>query len=496
MRLEKSSRKLIRASRISIAVIALIAIGAAPAAAGGWRRPVTVSNDGVQDLLDDFPGFTSSPDGRHVALVTLREHKGIVVYPVLQSGRLGRGSYLPGSKDANYPWESSQAEQAAHGQYPDAAVNGNGLFAVAWQTLKGSGPIGNDAGTCNCAIRVGVGTAGGHFRSILLARTGDAVLGVQITSAGQVQVLWEARDHHLMLAKIDKPWRSAAQSAIGPEATAVPGPSEERETFLIEHARHPEILSERGGPILLAQEPFLAATPIELSWPAGETVGDWSLLSNGDGLTMAVIANVQQNALEVATPYGAGSTSTFHPVSPLVFGTTAHPSRCALAGDTNARGEALVAWTCYPGELGSEVLRAALLDPEGAVTAISPPDSGRFGPSGAAVAFDDAARGVIAEEGEEYASIFLGGRRFSHWRPIRHGPNDSQSTVAVGVLSNGVGLASWVEGPSEDENAPTWAGRIRLDRSEPEPSPGTPPVALATRLSALRNQRSGILSGG
>jgi hypothetical protein len=425
----------------------------------------------VQDRLDDFPGFVSSPDGRHVDLVTLREHKGIVVYPVLRSGRLGRGSFLPGSKDADYPWKISQAERAAHGQYPDAAINRSGLVAVAWQTLKGSGEIGFGQGVCDCAIRVDVGTAGGRFSSIVLARTGGAALGVQITPTGQVQVLWEAGERRLMLAEIDKPWRSVTQRAILPEA-ARGGRSEE--TFLIEHAGHPEILSERGGTILLAREPSLAATPIDLSWPAGEAVGGRSLLSDGEGLEMAVIANVRQNALEVARPYGAGSTSTFHPVSPLVFGTSAHPSRCALAGGANARGEALVAWTCYRGELGSEVLRAALLDPEGAVTAISPADSGWFGQSGPAVAFDDAGRGVIAEEREDekYASIFLGDSRFSQWRPIRHGPNEAQSTVAVGVTSSGVGLATWVEEPSQAENTPTWAGRIQLDRSELEPGTG------------------------
>jgi hypothetical protein len=468
---EKSSRKIVGASRVSVAVIAVIAIGAAPAAAGRWRRPVTVSYDRVQDLLDDFPGFVSSPDGRRVDLVTLREHTGIVVYPVLRSGRLGSGSFLPGSKDADYPWEIPQAEQAAHGQYPDAAVNGNGVVAVAWQTLKRSG----DVGICSCAIRVDVGTAGGHFSSIVLAHTGRAVLGVQVTPAGQVQVLWEAGERHLMLAEIDKPWRSATQRAILLEA-ATRGQSEE-ETFLIGDTGHPEILSEREGAVLLAQEPFRAAAPVGLSWPAGEAVGGWSLLSDGDGPAMAVVANVQHNALEVATPYGTGSTSAFHPVAPLLFGASVHPSRCALAGDTNARGEALVAWSCYPGEPGSEVLRAALLDPEGAVTAVSPADSGRFGnKQGPVVAFDDAGRGVVAEEGEEYASIFLDGGLFSHWLPIRHGPNDAQSTVAVGVMSNGVGLAAWVEEPSATENTPAWEGRIRLDRSEPEPSPSTPPA--------------------
>jgi hypothetical protein len=59
-------------SRICIAASALIAVCASPAAAGGWRRPVTVSDDGVQDRLDDFPGFVSSPDGRRVDLVTMR----------------------------------------------------------------------------------------------------------------------------------------------------------------------------------------------------------------------------------------------------------------------------------------------------------------------------------------------------------------------------------------------------------------------------------------
>ncbi len=103
------------------------------------------------------------------------------------------------------------------------------------------------------------------------------------------------------------------------------------------------------------------------------------------------------------------------------------------------------------------------------MTAISPADFGWFGnKSGPAVAFDDAGHGVVADEGWPYASIFLGGSRFSQWLSICHGPNEAQPTVAVGVMSSGVGLATWVEEPSGTENTPTWAGRIRLDRSEPE----------------------------
>ena len=478
--LEKSSRKAIEASLISIAAIALIAISAGPAVAGRWRRPVTVSDDGVQDRLDDFPGFVSSPDGGRVALVTLREHKGIVVYPVRRIGRLGRGSFLPGSKDADYPWQDTQAEEAAHGEYPDAAMNGNGLVAVAWQTLTGSHEVGppSQVGICHCAIRVDVGTAGGHFSSILLTRTGNAVIGVQITPSGQVQVLWEAGEGHLVLAEIDRPWRSATQRAILPEG-ASRGWSEG--AFLIEQEGHPEILSEGARTILLAQEPFLAATPVDLAWRAGDRDSGSSLLSDGDGPAMAVITNLEQNTLEVATPSGDGSTSTFHPVSPLLLGTDASPTWCVLAGDMNARGEALVAWICYPGELRPPVLRAALLDSEGAVTAISPADPcWDYGQPRPAIAFDDAGRGVVADEGEgdTYASIFLGGNRFSQWRPIRHGENESQPTVAVGVTSIGVGLASWVEEPSQGESAATWAGRIRIDRSQPErqPPPSSPPA--------------------
>ncbi len=481
---------MIRASRIFIAVIALIALGTRSAAAHSWGRPVTVSYDGVPDRLDDFGGFVASPDGKHVALVTLREHKGIVIYPLKRNGRLGRGSYLPGSKNADYPWEMHQAEQAAHGQYPDAAMNDKGIVAVAWQTLKGSEDIGPGGGICNCTIRVDVGTPGAHFSSIVLAPRGDAVLGVQIAPSGHLQVLWEAGERHLVVANAHKPWRSAIERAIPP--AAAPGSAED--TFLIEREGQPEILSESKEAILLARNPFMAATPIDLAWPAGETAGSWSLLSGGNGLTMAAIANVQRNSLEVATPVGAAPTFTFHPVSPLVAGPGTHPSRCSLAGVANARGEALVAWTCYSGEPAPEVLRAALLDPEGAVSALSPAESGWFGQSGPAVALDDGGHGVVAEERdyEQYASIFLGSGRFSQWQSIRHGPNDAQSTVAVGVTSSGVALATWVEEPSETESSATWAGRIRLDRSEPESSPTVPPVL--SQADSLQPGRTGMLT--
>lgn len=473
-----------RASLISVALIALVMIGAAPAIAGSWRRPVTVSDDGVMDRLDDFPGFVSSPDGRQVALVTLRERKGIVVYPVRRSGRLGRGSFLPGSKVADYPWEDDQAEHADHGQYPDAAIDDKGLVAVAWQALGPPGEVREIGGpfVCSCEIRVDVGTAGRRFSSIVLAPSGRAVLGVQLTPAGEVQVLWEADQGHLMLAEIDKPWRSVTEHAILPETTpgGAEGGQSREEAFLIEDAGHPEVLFARETTglrtVLLAQEPFKVALPISLSWQPGEFSVEpgWSLLSDGDGLAMAVIANVQRNALEVATPDGVGAPYAFHPVSPLVFGTSANPVpkpvRCGLAGDMNARGEALVAWTCLPGTSESEVIRAELLDPEGHVIAISPPDSGDFGNHAeAAVAFDDAGRGVVAREEQPYASIFLDGGHFSHWRSLPHGPNEAQPTVEVGVTTSGVGLATWVEEPSQAEAHPTWAGRIRLDRSGPEP---------------------------
>jgi hypothetical protein len=469
-----SGSKLTGAILVSVVLSTPVTINAAPATARSWERPVTVSDDGVRDRLDDFPGFVSSADGRKLALVTLRERKGIVVYPVRRSGRLGRGSFLPGSKDADYPWEDGQAEQAAHGQYPDAAIDDKGLVAVAWQTLGLSGEVGG-AFTCNCEIRVDIGAAGRRFSSIVLAPSGRAVLGVQITPAGEVQVLWEADEGQLMLAEIDEPWRSAAERTILPEARtegATAGQSGE-EAFLIEDVGHPEVLVARDTTglrtVLLVQEPFKVATPTGLSWAPGEVAVEpgWSLLSNGHGLAMAVIADVGRDTLEVATSRGAEASYRFHPVSPLVFGTSGRPSRCGLAGDMNAHGEVLVAWTCYPGESGSEVIRSELLDPEGDVIATSPPDFGWFGNhSEAAVAFDDAGHGVVAREEQPYASIFLDGGHFSHWRPLPHGPNEAQSTVEVGVTTSGVGLASWVEEPSQAEADPTWAGRIQLDRIE------------------------------
>ena len=479
---------MIGASGIFVAAIALLAFGSASATAGRWHRPVTVSDDGVPDRLDDFPGFVSSPDARHVALVTLREHKGIVVYPVLRSGRLRRGSFLPMSKDADYPWQVAQAEQAAHGQYPDAAINDSGVVAVAWRR-QGAGSIGNDEGSCGCAIRVDVGTAGGHFSSILLTQAGRAVLGVQTTPIGQVQVLWEASDRrHVILATIDKPWRTATERAILPETP--PGEAGEglfgAEAFLIDDAGHPQVVFARSTAgvrtVLLAEEPFNVALPTGLSWPPEEGVGEpgWSLLSDGHGLAMAVVENVRRNALEVATPDRAGGSHALHRVSRLVLGKHARPVRCGLAAAMNARGEALVAWTCLPSASGSEVIRAALLDPEGHVIAMSRPESGFFGnDSEAAVAFDDAGRGVVAREEQPYASIFLDRGHFSRWRPLPHGPNESQPTVQVAVTTSGVGLATWVEEPSQAEEHPSWAGRIRLDRSEPEPTPVVPPDLVA-----------------
>jgi hypothetical protein len=464
---------MIRASSICIAVIALIAVRAAPAAAGRWGRPVTVSDDGVRDRLDDFPGFVTSPDGQQLALVTLREHKGIVVYPVARSGRLGRGSFLPASKDADYPWEEPQAEHADHGQYPDAAIDDKGIAAVAWQSLGPSGEVG-EAFRCSCEIRVDVGSAGRHFSSIVVARSGRAVLGVQITPAGQVQVLWEADRGQLMLAEIDKPWRSASERTVLEGTRGQSG----REAFLIDDAGHPQVLAEQeethSRTVMLTQQPFQVATPIGLSWASEEGIGEpgWSLLSDGHGLAMTVIANVQRDELEVATPDGTGA-SIFRPVSALIFGPSARPDRCGLAGAMNARAQALVAWTCYPGENGSEVIRSALLDAAGDVIAISPADPGNFGNgSEAAVAFDDAGHGVVAREEWPYATIFLEGGHFSQWLALPHGLNQAQPTVAVGVTASGVSLASWVEEPSQAEEAhASWAGRIQLDRSEPEPSP-------------------------
>ena len=461
---------------VSVVLIALATIGGAPARAGSWRRPVTVSDDGVPDRLDDFPGFVSSPDGRDVALVTLRERKGIVVYPVRRSGRLGRGAFLPGSRDANYPWEERQAEQAAHGEYPDAAIDDKGIVAVAWKMLGRSGEVGEPF-ACDCEIRVDVGGAGRRFSSIVLAPSGRAVLGVQITPAGQVQVLWEADQGHLMLAEIDRLWSSATERAIPPATTAgATGGQSGEGAFLIEDAGDPEVLVVRETmgvrTVRLARAPFKVATPVGLSWTPGEIAVEpgWSLLSDGDGLQMAVIANVQRNELEVATPHGAGAPYTLRPVSPLVLGTSADPYRCGLEGDMNARGEALVAWTCFPGESGTEVIRAALLDPEGNVVALSPPDSGWFGNHAeAAVALDDTGQGVVAREEQSHASIFLDGGRFSQWQSLPHGPNEAQPTVEVGVTMSGVGLATWVEEPAWAEAHPTWAGRIRLDRGASEP---------------------------
>jgi hypothetical protein len=464
----------IRAGGISLAMMAAIAMtAAAPSEGAQWRRPVTVSDDRAMDVLDDFSGFTSSPDGGRVDLVTMRYHTGIVVYPVHRAGGLGRGIFLPGSKDANYPWSGDRGQQEGYSQYPDAAVNEYGLLAVAWQTLTRGAELGN----CDdCAIRLDVGPVGGHFGTINLTGTNETLLGVKVTPEGQVRVLseaWEAGEDRLTLTRLDRPWRSATHQVIPFAAT---GGSFWDEAFLIEDAGHPEILSERPGTLELSQEPFVAAANLGVSWPVAERDEAWSLLSDGNGLAMAVVANARQNALEVATPSVGGSARGFHRVSSLVSGTTGPPADCLVAGDSNTRGEALVAWDCDAGD----TLRAALLDPDGTVAAISPTRSDFFDGTSPVVAFDDAGRGVVAEQNEygRFPAILLAGGRFSRWRAIPHGPDESQSTVAVGVLPDGVGLATWVEEPSASANV-DWAGRIRLDRTRPTPSPApaSPPRA-------------------
>lgn len=458
---------MIRAGGISLAVIAAIAVTvAAPRAGAEWRHPVTVSYDRAMDVLDDFSGFVSSPDGGRVDLVTMRDHKGIVVYPLHRRGGPGRGFFLPGSKDANYPWNGDRAQQEGYSQYPDAAVNDHGLVAVAWQTLK----RGAEVGICDCAIHLDVGTVGGPFSSIELAGASEELLGVQVTPEGQVRVLWVADQERLTLADLKRPWRSPTRRVI-PSGAAGGGFWDQ--TFLIEDAGQPELLSERPGTLELSQEPFVESAKVGVSWPVAERDEEWALLSGGTGLGMAVIANADQNSLEVATSSSSGASPGFHRVSALVSGTSEPPTGCLLAGDSNTRGEALVAWDCQPGD----TVRAALLNPDGAVAAISPTGSGFFDGSSPVVAFDDAGHGVVAVQGElgRYPAIVLGGGRFSRWRAIPHGPNEAQSTVAVGVLPDGVGLATWVEEPSQSVTA-DWAGRIRLDRTQPAPSPKRSPA--------------------
>ena len=86
--------------------------------------------------------------------------------------------------------------------------------------------------------------------------------------------------------------------------------------------------------------------------------------------------------------------------------------------------------------------------------------------------------GIVAAKVElfHYDTISLAGGSFSPWRSIPHGPNESQPDVEVGVLPDGVGLATWAEEPGEPETA-GWAGRVRLDVTEPASSPVSPPHA-------------------
>ena len=154
-----------------------------------WRRPVTVSDDGVLDRLDDFSGFVSSPDGDRVDLVTLRDQKGIVAYAMRRRGRLGRGSFLPRSKDAGYPWESAQAEQDPdEGQYPNAAVERS---RTPRRRLADVGERCRSQGSAPArSTWMSARSVGASARSTL-ADTSDQILGVQVTPQGQVRVLWE-----------------------------------------------------------------------------------------------------------------------------------------------------------------------------------------------------------------------------------------------------------------------------------------------------------------
>ena len=195
--------------------------------------------------------------------MTLRIAKGVVIEPVLGSGRLGKGSFLPRSKSAEYPWEQGQTELAAHGQFPDAAVNDGGIAAVAWRT----GDSEPGPSECDCAIRVDVGRLGSRFHSILLShasRGTKRVLGVQVTPGGQVQVLYATNEHRAVLAEIDRPWRSVTDSAVPVSISGERRFGED--AFLIGAAPEPEILSVGEGLPALApsRQPIAAATLGEL----------------------------------------------------------------------------------------------------------------------------------------------------------------------------------------------------------------------------------------
>jgi hypothetical protein len=458
----------IRAICAAIAVLALIALSASSAVAAGWRRPQTIAYDGVTSPLNDFSGFLSTRDGSRVDIVTLREAKGIVVAPIMPNGRIGKRTQLPASRNAEYPWQDRQAEFAADGQYPNAAVNRSGVVAMAWRTITNSGSFSEQP--CVCAIRVDVGIPGHNFSSIVLSdkdRGSKEILGVQVGPTGRVSVLYAVGTggHDLVLAEIDKPWKAARRRALG--LVAHPFGQSPEYARLTEIAGHEEVFVEGSSEIRLTQEPFAALSPTGLTWPQAEGAADDShiVLSDRQGLIMSVVANGQSDALEVTTPAAAGPFAEPRSVlTPLPSTSSLHT--CSLSGAMNDRGEALVAWLCRV-TVTQDDLHAALLDSEGHVTALSSVGApGSYASLRPAVWLDDAGRGIVAVEGSPYRYVLLDGNSFSQWGSLQHGENNSQETIAVATTPSGLGLATWAEESERPQSGVSWAERLELDEAK------------------------------